>query len=74
MSIIGFLLQIALVVFLARMAFAWWQQRNAPAGAGPKDVRDVLWHLRHLDVLGQIVILLAGAFGVVVLLKESKRE
>jgi predicted lipid-binding transport protein (Tim44 family) len=36
MSIIGFLLQIALVVFLARMAFAWWQQRNAPAGAGPK--------------------------------------
>ncbi len=36
MSIIGFLLQIALVVFLARMAFAWWQQRNAPAGAGPR--------------------------------------
>ena len=33
MSIIGFLLQIALVVFLARMAFAWWQRRNAPAGA-----------------------------------------
>ncbi|WP_442756774.1 TIM44-like domain-containing protein [Methylocystis sp. JAN1] len=33
MSIIGFLLQIALVVFLARMAFAWWQGRNA-AGAG----------------------------------------
>jgi predicted lipid-binding transport protein (Tim44 family) len=36
MSIIGFLLQIALVVFLARMAFAWWQRRNAPAGVGPQ--------------------------------------
>lgn len=34
MSIIGFLLQIALIVFLARMAFAWWASRNAPAGAG----------------------------------------
>ncbi len=34
MSIIGFLLQIALVVFLARMAFAWWQRRSAPAGVG----------------------------------------
>jgi predicted lipid-binding transport protein (Tim44 family) len=36
MSIIGFLLQIALIAFLARMAFAWWQGRNAAAGAGPK--------------------------------------
>lgn len=36
MSFIGFLLQIALIVFLARMAFAWWQRRNAPAGAGPQ--------------------------------------
>lgn len=35
-SMIGFLLQIALIVFLARMAFAWWQGRNAAtAGAGP---------------------------------------
>jgi len=29
------------------------------------DVRIILWNLRHLDMLGQIVILLAGAFGVV---------
>lgn len=35
LSIIGFLMQIALVVFLARLAFVWWQRRNAPAGAGP---------------------------------------
>jgi NADH-quinone oxidoreductase subunit J len=34
------------------------------------DVRNILWNLRHLDLLGQIVILLAGAFGVITLFKE----
>ncbi|MBM3553344.1 MAG: hypothetical protein FJX45_16715 [Alphaproteobacteria bacterium] len=35
MSIIGLLMQIALIVFLARMAFNWWTRRNlAMAGAG----------------------------------------
>jgi NADH:ubiquinone oxidoreductase subunit 6 (subunit J) len=37
-------------------------------------VRQMLWTLRPLDVLGQIVILLGGAFGVVVLLKEFKHD
>ncbi len=42
---------------------------------GPKpDVREALWNFRHLELVGQIVILLAGAFGVAVLLKESKHE
>lgn len=36
-SIIGFLLQIALLAVLARFVFNWWQTRNlAPAGAGPR--------------------------------------
>jgi NADH-quinone oxidoreductase subunit J len=34
------------------------------------DVRNIIWNLRHLDLLGQIVILLAGAFGVVALFKD----
>jgi NADH-quinone oxidoreductase subunit J len=38
------------------------------------DVRAVLWNLRHIDLLGQIVVLLGGAFAVVVLLKELKNE
>ncbi|KAF0135007.1 MAG: membrane protein [Methylocystaceae bacterium] len=33
MSIIGLLLQIGLIVFLARMAFNWWTRRNANANA-----------------------------------------
>lgn len=35
------------------------------------DFRDVMWKLRQTDILGQIVIILAGVFGVVVLLKEK---
>ena len=40
----------------------------------PGDVRQVLWQSRHLDLFGQIVILLGGAFGVVTLLKEVKKH
>jgi predicted lipid-binding transport protein (Tim44 family) len=33
-SILGLILQIVLIVFVARMAMAWWQRRNQPAYAG----------------------------------------
>jgi len=36
-------------------------------------VNSVLWYLRQVDLLGQIVLLLAGAFGVVMLFKEKGR-
>ena len=46
-----------------------------PLPPGPEtDVRNILWNLRHADLVGQIVILLGGALGVVVLLKGWKRE
>lgn len=32
-SVLGLILQIVLVVMVARLAFAWWQRRNAPAYA-----------------------------------------
>jgi NADH-quinone oxidoreductase subunit J len=44
-----------------------------PAAPGP-DVRAVFWGLRHADLLGQATVLLAGAFGVVVLFKETKKH
>jgi NADH-quinone oxidoreductase subunit J len=40
----------------------------------PTDVRHLLWNWRQLDLFGQIVILLGGAFGVVALFKESKKH
>lgn len=42
-----------------------------PASDGA-EVRDVLWNQRTLDVVGQIVIILTGAFAVVVLFKNLK--
>ena len=39
-----------------------------------EDVRLVLWTSRHLDLLGQVIVLTAGAFGVVILFKESKKH
>jgi NADH-quinone oxidoreductase subunit J len=46
-----------------------------PLPPAPKtDVRTVLWYDRQLDLLAQVGILLGAAFGVVVLIKEAKRE
>lgn len=39
-----------------------------------KDVRSVLWGERQLDLFGQVVVLLTGVFGVVVLFKERKNK
>jgi NADH-quinone oxidoreductase subunit J len=39
-----------------------------------KDVRMVLWNLRQLDLLGQVIILLAGALGVVILFKGIQKN
>ncbi len=35
------------------------------------DVRNVVWKLRQTDMLGQIILILTGVFGVVVLFKEG---
>jgi NADH-quinone oxidoreductase subunit J len=38
-----------------------------------QNVRNLIWNTRHLDLLGQVIVLLTGAFGVAVLFKESKK-
>jgi NADH-quinone oxidoreductase subunit J len=37
-------------------------------------VRDVLWKVRQLDLIGQVTILLAGAIGVVLLFVEKRDD
>jgi predicted lipid-binding transport protein (Tim44 family) len=39
-SLLGLMLQIGLVVIVARLAWAWWQRRNEPALAGGPSLRD----------------------------------
>lgn len=55
-------------VILSRFAIA---QIKLPQAVAGQDARNVLWQMRHLDLLGQVVILLAGAFGVVILFKSA---
>lgn len=38
------------------------------------DVKDILWNSRPFDIFGQIVIVLAGVFGTVILFRESKKK
>ena len=44
------------------------------AGQAEGNARDVLWNSRQLDLFGQIVVLLAGVFGIVILFKETKKK
>jgi len=42
---------------------------------GPSlDVRQVLWSVRQIDLIGQLAVLLAGAFAILVLFKEMRRK
>jgi NADH-quinone oxidoreductase subunit J len=45
----------------------------AQAAAPTDDPKIVMWELRHVDLIGQLGVLAAGAFGVLVLVKATKR-
>ncbi|MDD5677496.1 MAG: hypothetical protein PHW60_05820 [Kiritimatiellae bacterium] len=41
-----------------------------PAADVERDVRQVFWNIRRIDLVGQILVILAGVFGVVILFKD----
>ena len=41
-----------------------------PAASPETDVRQVFWNVRRLDLVGQIIVILAGIFGIVILFKD----
>jgi NADH-quinone oxidoreductase subunit J len=45
-----------------------------PLPGGDGDVRSLMWNVRQLDLFGQMLILLAGVFGVLVLFKREDRD
>ncbi|HTY45063.1 MAG TPA: NADH-quinone oxidoreductase subunit J [Patescibacteria group bacterium] len=47
---------------------------DLPAPEAVKEARNVLWSLRQVDVMGQIIVLLTGVFGVVILFKERVKK
>lgn len=44
-----------------------------PAAETQTDARIVLWHLRQMDLVGQLIILITGVLGIVVFFKEEKK-
>ena len=59
-------------IFLRFLSIKLDVMRAVPMGMA--DVRSVLWGQRQLDLIGQIIILLCGVFGIVVLLKELRKK
>ncbi|HVP58586.1 MAG TPA: NADH-quinone oxidoreductase subunit J [bacterium] len=48
--------------------------RSMPQPLAETDVRKVFWHMRQADLIGQIIIVLVGAFGIVVLFKSWRKK
>ncbi|HAM38975.1 MAG: hypothetical protein A2474_05955 [Elusimicrobia bacterium RIFOXYC2_FULL_34_12] len=45
-----------------------------PLAIQETNVRKILWDLRQVDLLGQVIILLVGVFGIVVLFRDVQKE
>jgi len=45
-----------------------------PAPGAAVDVRAALWGARRLDLLGQLIVIFVGDFGVVILFKEERKK
>ena len=64
-----------LFLVVAAIGVALWAsgyvlEVTAPVAEASASSRDLLWSVRRLDLVGQLVILFVGVFGVVVLFKE----
>lgn len=45
-----------------------------PAAETITDVRYVMWNMRQLDMIGQIIVVIIGALGVVILFEERRKD
>ena len=64
---------IIIIIGLLLMRYLKIPQFSLPPSAQVIDTRLVLWNMRHLDLLGQVIILIAGVFGVVIFFKEPDK-
>ena len=65
---------LAALVGLALWVGGYAVDAVAPPTEAMEGVRDILWNVRRLDLIGQIIIMFVGIFGVVVLFKERKAK
>jgi len=65
-----------IILAVAGLLLTWYLKIPDFVLAAPSngpDVRGIIWNLRHLDLFGQVIVLLAGVFGVVILFKEADK-
>ncbi|MDD5496567.1 MAG: hypothetical protein PHP46_05655 [Candidatus Omnitrophica bacterium] len=71
-----------MIIILVGMALAYINlkmdfsavREALPEGAHETDVRNVLWNTRQLDIFGQIIMILTGTFGVIILFKGTRKR
>jgi hypothetical protein len=67
----GFLVSAAILIGLLFIFFFFAEPGQAGhVVEGARDFREMLWNYRSLDLIGQMMIIMAGTFGVLVLTKE----
>jgi NADH-quinone oxidoreductase subunit J len=65
------LIGVCALVGCALWATGYVLDAKLPAQAS-QPVREVLWNTRQLDLLGQVIIIFVGVFGIVILFKERR--
>ncbi len=68
-KVLGFVVSVVILVALM-MILLMEPQAVATPQQMPEHFRNMLWNYRSLDVLGQMMVILAGTFGILVLVKE----
>jgi len=68
LPVLGVVAWVAVLMWLG----SYTLKTSLPA-AEPTNVRAVLWGLRRLDLVGQILIIFVGVFGVVILFKDQSK-
>lgn len=63
-----------IAVVLVVLALRPQQCLLPPVSGDGVDPRTIMWRSRPFDMLGQVIILLAGVFGVVILFKEPDKQ
>jgi NADH-quinone oxidoreductase subunit J len=65
------------IIVLVGAALAWFSIGASAASLPPPteaiDPKQVLWGQRQTDLVGQVIVIFAGVFGVIVLFKERKK-
>jgi hypothetical protein len=68
-----------LVIVIGVLYFLWnkgliYFDFGAVPAADSSSLQEVMWGKRQLDIMGQIIVIISGVFGVVVLFKEEKAK